>query len=66
MVLGGEWVYELCLEESGLCCNSAGAAVPAVMRGVGLGSSTIREVWGWGRVPLERCGAGVEYHFQKI
>jgi len=31
-------------------------------RGGGLGSSTIREVGGWGRVPLERWGAGVEYH----
>jgi len=25
-----------------------------------------REVGGWGRVPLERWGAGVEYHFQEI
>ena len=24
------------------------------------------EVGGWGRVPLERWGAGVEYHFQEI
>jgi len=26
----------------------------------------VREVGGWGRVPLERWGAGVEYHFQEI
>ena len=25
-----------------------------------------REVGGWGRVPLERWGAGVEYHFQEF
>ena len=37
-----------------------------LMRGGGLGSSTIREVGGWGRVPLERWGAGVEYHFQEF
>jgi len=24
------------------------------------------EVGSWGRVPLERCGAGVEYHFQEF
>ena len=24
------------------------------------------EVGGWGRVPLETWGAGVEYHFQEI
>jgi len=27
-----------------------------IWRGGGLGSSTIREVGGWGRVPLERWG----------
>jgi len=35
-------------------------------RGGGLGSTTIREVGSWGRVPLERWGAGVEYHFQEF
>jgi len=35
-------------------------------RGGGLGSSTIRDVGGWGQVPLERWGAGVEDPFQEI
>jgi len=29
-------------------------------------TSASREVGGWGRVPLERWGAGVEYHFQEF
>jgi len=29
-------------------------------------SPPTREVGGWGRVPLERWGAGVEYNFQEI
>jgi len=31
-----------------------------------LGRGLGREVGGWGRVPLERWGAGVDYHFQEI